>query len=128
VPVRAKLLERPVTADIVQPPTLTFDATFVLQNDLRNPGRGCNSRRLHSPFPKLLSYGKLGQWVTRASFPPPAVPGVAQLRRRESKCSCDMGPHGFIRPAQALPFVNARASDVAIEVHPQRKERTFLFG
>jgi len=47
VPVRDKLLECRVSADMVQPLAAMLDATIMLRKDLRNIGRGCNSRRLH---------------------------------------------------------------------------------
>jgi len=46
-PVRDKLLQCLVSADIVQPLAPMFDTSIMRRNDLRDLRRGCNSRRLH---------------------------------------------------------------------------------
>ena len=45
VPVRDRLREARIDADILQPLATTLDGSTILQNDLRSQGRGCNSRR-----------------------------------------------------------------------------------
>jgi hypothetical protein len=50
VPVRDKLLDRRVTADIVQPPVAMLDVTIMCRNDFQFPGKPClirNRRDLH---------------------------------------------------------------------------------
>ncbi len=52
VPIRDKLAECRVGADIVQALASLFDASIMRINDLRNLGRGCNSGRPNVPFEK----------------------------------------------------------------------------
>ena len=73
VPVRDQLPECHVSADIVQPLAPLFDASIMLRNDLRNLGRGCNSRRLHFLCYKPFYHNGLRLRWTRVSFPPPRI-------------------------------------------------------
>ena len=49
LPVCDKLLECRISADQMQTGGIVIDTRIMLQNDLRNMARGCNSRRLQFP-------------------------------------------------------------------------------
>ena len=78
MPIRDKFLECRVSADILQPPASLFDASVILQKDLRNLGRACNSRRLHLKATCIavqVAFLAFGIGSLRAKWRSPTVAG-----------------------------------------------------
>ena len=69
-----------IAAAPAQPLAPVLYARVMLRNNFRNMGRGCNSCRLHYLCHNLFYCDDLRLRRTRASFPPPPLPGVNHCR------------------------------------------------
>ena len=69
-----------ISADIVQPLASVLGTSEMLRNDLRNLGRGCNSRRLHLVFHKSLSCRGFCLGETRNARPRTAPLSASSFR------------------------------------------------
>jgi hypothetical protein len=121
VPARDKLAQSQIRAGSMQTGGRGVDASTFLQNDLRNLGRGCNSRRLHfffyNSFFKKTCVNKRHAYVTRRldKLKPPMLIVSISLR---TIC--------VVVPRTALIRFSSQFAGVAIELPAKVRRRPIL--
>ncbi len=81
-PVCDQVPARRIRADVMQSLASLFDTSITPENELRNWGRGCNSRRLHSSCYNSCKNNALRPRGTRVGNPPPCGPQAANVDRK----------------------------------------------